>query len=147
MKPNPRSRARRLAMQGLYEWQMSGNTIDSIISQYAVDEQMRNVDEAYFRELSNGVVEHAGELDEKISAYISRPYNEIDPVEKAVLRLGTYELQHKPEVPYRVVINEAVELAKTFGAEASHKFINGVMDKLAAELRSIEMQAHKHKKN
>lgn len=143
MKPNPRSRARRLAMQSLYEWQMSGNSIDKIISQYAVDEQMRNVDEAYFRELSSGVVEHAEELDRTITAYITRPYNEIDPVEKAVLRLGTFELKFKPEVPYRVVINEAVELAKTFGAEASHKFINGVMDKLAAELRGIEMQAHK----
>ena len=143
MKPNPRSRARRLAMQGLYEWQMSGNTIDRIIGQYAVDQQMRNVDETYFRELSNGVVEHAAELDKAISTHISRSYDEIDPVEKAVLRLGAFELQYRPEVPYRVVINEAVELAKTFGAEASHKFINGVMDKLAADLRNIEVQAHK----
>ena len=132
-------------MQSLYEWQMSGNTIDKIISQYAVDQQMRNVDEAYFRELSNGVVEHSDELDQSITAYITRTYDEIDPVEKAVLRLGAFELKFKPEVPYRVIINEAVELAKTFGAEASHKFINGVMDKLAAELRGIEMQAHKQK--
>lgn len=132
-------------MQGLYEWQMSGNSIDRIISQYVVDQQMRNVDEAYFRGLSHGVAEHAEELDTKISAHISRAYDDIDPVEKAVLRLGAYELQFKPEIPYRVVINEAVELAKTFGAEASHKFVNGVMDKLAAELRSIEMQAHKQK--
>ncbi|MFO8024990.1 transcription antitermination factor NusB [Thiohalophilus sp.] len=145
MKPNPRSRARRLAMQSLYEWQMSGNTIDRIISQYAVDEQMRNVDEAYFRELSNGVAEHSEQLDQSITAYITRPYDEIDPVEKAVLRLGAFELSFKPEVPYRVIINEAVELTKTFGAEASHKFINSVMDKLAAELRGIEMQAHKRK--
>ena len=145
MKPNPRSRARRLAMQGLYEWQMSGNTIERIIGQYAVDQQMRNVDEAYFRELSTNVVKHVDELDQIISKYISRPYDEIDPVEKAVLRLGACELQYKPDVPYRVVINEAVELAKTFGAEASHKFINGVMDKLAGELRNIEMQAHKNK--
>lgn len=143
MKPNPRSRARRLAMQGLYEWQMSGNTIERIIGQYVVDQQMRNVDEAYFRELSNGVVEHTAELDKAISSHISRSYDEIDPVEKAVLRLGAFELQYQPEVPYRVVINEAVELAKTFGAEASHKFINGVMDKLAADLRSVEVQAHK----
>ena len=143
MKPNPRSRARRLAMQGLYEWQMSGNTIDRIIGQYAVDQQMRNVDETYFRELSNGVVEHVADLDKAISTHISRSYDEIDPVEKAVLRLGAFELQYRPEVPYRVVINEAVELAKTFGAEASHKFINGVMDKLAADLRNIEVQAHK----
>jgi len=112
-----------------------------------VDQQMRNVDEAYFRELSHAVVEHAEELDTKISRYISRAYEEIDPVEKAVLRLGAYELQFKPEIPYRVVINEAVELAKTFGAEASHKFVNGVMDKLAAELRGIEMQAHKSGKS
>ncbi|MDY6979688.1 MAG: transcription antitermination factor NusB [Pseudomonadota bacterium] len=147
MKPNPRSRARRLAMQSLYEWQLSGNTIDKIISQYAVDEQIRNVDEAYFRELSNGVAGHSDELDQSITAYITRPYDEIDPVEKAVLRLGAFELKFRPEIPYRVIINEAVELAKTFGAEASHKFINSVMDKLAAELRGIEMQAHKHKKS
>ncbi len=147
MKPSSRSRARRLAMQGLYEWQMSGNTIDKIISQYAVDEQMRNVDEAYFRELSNGVIEQVDELDRSITSYINRSYDEIDPVEKAVLRLGAYELKYKPEVPYRVVINEAVELAKIFGAEASHKFINGVMDKLAAELRGVEMHAHKSTKS
>ena len=98
MKPNPRSRARRLAMQGLYEWQMSGNTIDRIIGQYAVDQQMRNVDETYFRELSNGVVEHAAELDKAISTPISRSYDELDPVEKAVLRLGGCEVQWRGEV-------------------------------------------------
>jgi len=147
MKSSSRSRARGLAMQSLYVWQMSGNTIDKIIGQYLVDQQMRNVDEAYFQELSTGVVENVADLDEKIAVYINRAYDETDPVEKAVLRLGAYELQHKPEVPYRVIINEAVELAKTFGADASHKFVNGVMDKLAAELRGVEMQAHKHKKN
>ena len=145
MKPSSRSRARRLAMQGLYEWQMSGNTVDRIIGQYVVDQQMRNVDEAYFRELINEVAKQYEALDEKIAAYVDRPYDEIDPVEKAVLRIGAYELLHRVDIPYRVVINEAVELAKTFGADMSHKFVNGVMDKLAAELRSIEMQAHKRK--
>ncbi len=145
MKPSSRSRARRLAMQGLYEWQMSGNTVDRIISRYVVDQQMRNVDEAYFRELINGVAEHCEQLDEKISVYIDRAYEDIDPVEKAILRIGTYELMQRLDIPYRVVINEALELTKTFGAELSHKFINGVLDKLAAELRSVEMQAHKRK--
>jgi len=146
MKPSTRSRARRLAMQGLYEWEMSGNTVDKIIGQYVVDQQMRNVDEAYFRELMQGVAKHHEQLDEKISAYVNRAYEEIDPVEKAVLRIGAYELMQRQDTPYRVVINEAVELAKTFGAELSHKFINGVMDKLAAELRSVEMKAHKKNK-
>jgi len=146
MKPSSRSRARRLAMQGLYEWQMSGNTVDKIIGQYVVDQQMRNVDEAYFRELMQGVAKDHEQLDEKISAYVDRAYEEIDPVEKAVLRIGAYELMQRPDIPYRVVINEAVELAKTFGAELSHKFINGVMDKLAMELRSVEMKAHKKNK-
>jgi N utilization substance protein B len=146
MKPSSRSRARRLAMQGLYEWEMSGNTVDKIIGQYVVDQQMRNVDEAYFRELMQGVAKYHEQLDEKISAYVDRAYGEIDPVEKAVLRVGAYELMQRPDTPYRVVINEAVELAKTFGAELSHKFINGVMDKLATELRSVEMKAHKKNK-
>lgn len=145
MKPATRSRARRLAMQGLYEWQMSGNQVERIAAQYVVEKDMRNLDEAYFRELLTQAVAHAAEMDQQIAAHIDRKYEEIDPVEKAILRLGAYELAHRLDIPYKVVINEAVELAKTFGADQSHKFINGVMDKLAAELRKVEVIAHKQR--
>ena len=140
-KPNPRSRARRLALQGLYEWQLSGNAPAEIETRYLIEKQGTRLDVAYFRELMKEVPKHVAELDEYIAPLLSRPFDEVDPVEKSVLRLGAYELAYHPEIPYRVVINEAVELAKTFGAEQGHRFINGIMDRLAASLREVEVRA------
>ncbi|HEB55026.1 MAG TPA: transcription antitermination factor NusB [Gammaproteobacteria bacterium] len=142
MKLNSRTRARRLAMQGIYEWQMSNNNIGDIETQLLIDSGSRNLDLKLFRELLLNVAKESDELDKHISEYIDRPMAEIDPVESAILRLGAYELLRRPAVPYRVVINEAVELAKTFGAEAGHKYVNGVMDKLAAKLRKPEVAGH-----
>jgi len=141
MKTSSRTRARRLALQGLYEWQVSDNKPAEIETQYLIEKETGNVDVGYFRELIRKIPLHCDELDSHIAPLISRPLNEVDLVELAVLRLGTYELVFHPEIPYRVVINEAVELAKMFGADQGHRFVNGIMDRLAASLRSVEVQA------
>ena len=145
MKVNPRTRARRLALQGLYEWQVSGNAPAAIEKQYLVEKELNNVDIPYFRELLAEVPKHIEELDAAIAPLLSRKLEEVDPVEQAVLRLGAYELIHQPDIPYRVVINEAVELAKMFGAEQGHRFVNGIMDRLAASLRSTEVGASRNR--
>jgi N utilization substance protein B len=142
MKTSSRTRARRLAMQGLYEWQVSDNKPSEIETQYLIEKETDKVDIAYFRELISKVPLHCEELDGHIAPLISRPLEEVDLVELAVLRLGTYELLYHPEIPYRVVINESVELAKMFGADQGHRFVNGIMDRLAASLRTVEVQAH-----
>ena len=134
-----RSRARRMAMQGLYEWQVGGNTPLDIYKTYLNEHDLKKVDEDYFKELMMDVPKHQAELDELIEPHLSRPINEIDPIEISILRLACYEFVHRTDVPYRVVINESVELAKTFGAEAGHKFINGILDKVASEVRSMEV--------
>ncbi|MCG6885967.1 MAG: transcription antitermination factor NusB [Proteobacteria bacterium] len=141
MKINARTRARRLAVQGLYEWQVSGNAPGDIEKQYLVEKELHNVDIPYFRELLIQVPKHQAALDEAIAPLLSRKMAEVDPVEQAVLRVGVYELVHHPDIPYRVVINESVELAKLFGAEQGHRFVNGIMDRLAASLRSTEVAA------
>jgi len=145
MKLSSRTQARRLAMQGIYEWQMSSNNIGEIETRLLVDKKAKNIDLKLFRELLHNVPKETDQLDDFIAEYVDRPMDEIDPVESAILRLGAYELAKRPDVPYRVVINEAVELAKTFGAEAGHKYVNSVMDKLAAKLRKLEVAAHSKK--
>jgi transcription antitermination protein NusB len=140
MKTSTRTRARRLALQGLYEWQVSDNKPAEIETQYLIEKETGNVDVSYFRELIRKIPIHCEELDSHIAPLISRPLHEVDLVELAVLRLGTYELVFHPEIPYRVVINEAVELAKMFGADQGHRFVNGIMDRLAASLRSLEVK-------
>ena len=141
MKTSSRTRARRLAMQGLYEWQVSDNKPSEIETQYLIEKETDRVDVAYFRELISRIPLHCEELDSHIAPLISRPLTEVDPVELAVLRLGTYELLYHSEIPYRVVINESVELTKMFGADQGHRFVNGIMDRLAASLRTVEVQA------
>ena len=141
MKISPRTRARRLAMQGLYEWQVAQNSAKDIETQFLIEKETKNVDTAYFRELLSKVVTHVDELDDYIKPLLDRSLEEVDPVECAILRLGAYELAKRPDVPYKVVINEAVELAKVFGADQGHKFINGIMDKMAARLRLEEISS------
>ena len=138
-----RSRARRYAIQALYEWQVSGNSPKDIEQQFLIEHQTRKFDRPYFNELLNGVCDEVEALDEEISPLADRPYKEIDIVEKAILRLGCYELKNRMDIPYRVIINEAIELTKTFGADQAHKFINGTMDKLAENLRKVEVAAKK----
>jgi N utilization substance protein B len=136
-----RSRARRLAMQGLYEWQMSDNAPSTILKTCLAEQNIKNVDTDYLQELLLTIPRKQSQLDSTFQSYLDRPVEEIDPIELAILRLATYELLFRIDVPYRVVINEAIELAKTFGAEAGHKFVNGILDKVATEVRKTELAA------
>lgn len=139
MKPKARRLARELALQAVYSWQMSNNPVAQIELSIATSNDMAKVDMEYFLELLRSVVKDCAELDKKIKPYLGRLPEELDPVEKAILRLATYELVARLDVPYKVVINEAIELAKTFGAEESHKFVNGVLDKAIKTLRKDEL--------
>jgi len=136
-----RSKARQLALQALYQWQLASQNIKDIVQQFKDDEAPNSYEEEYFIDLMYGVPTHLNELDKALAPYLDRAVLSVDPVERAALRLGAYELVHHPEVPYRVVINEAVELTKVFGAEDGHKYINGVLDKLAKKLRSAEVKS------
>lgn len=141
-----RSRARRLAMQGLYEWQMSDNAPREILEIYRAEHDLKNADIDYFQLLLLEVPAHVEEVDQAITPHLSRPIKEVDPIELAIVRLATYELLYRPDIPYRVIINEAVELAKTFGAEAGHKFVNGILDKVAAATRTAEVKHQRRPK-
>jgi N utilization substance protein B len=138
-----RSRARRTAMQGLYEWQVAGNDPLDVYHTYKTEHDLKKVDEEYFRELMLGVPKNLQQLDAAINLHLDRSINEIDPVELAILRLACYELMFRPDVPYRVVLNESIELAKTFGGEAGHKFVNGILDKVALDVRPMEVKQKK----
>nr|WP_238474433.1 transcription antitermination factor NusB [Pseudomonas cavernae] len=138
-----RRQARSLAMQALYQWQMAGQSLNEIEAQFRVDNDFTQVDGAYFREILHGVPANKSEIDDAILPCLDRPLEDLDPVELAILRLSTYELLKRVDVPYRVVINEGIELAKVFGATDGHKFVNGVLDKLAPRLRDAEVRGAK----
>ena len=139
-----RSRARHFAMQAVYQWQMAGNSVHVIEAEFHVDNDMSKVDVDYFHELLHGVVLQQLSIDESYAQYLSsKKFDELDPVTLSLLRVSVYELMNRIDVPYRVVINESINLAKKFGAADSHKFINGVLDKVAADLRTVEVQAKK----
>lgn len=135
MKPSARRRARECAVQAIYSWQISHNDILDIEASFIAEQDMDGVDMSYFRELISGVVVNSNELDSMITPYISRSLLELGEIEHAILRISTYELAKRHDVPYKVVINEGIELAKVFGADDSHKFVNGVLDKVAPTLR------------
>ena len=138
-----RSNARRKAMQALYQWSISGNDLTELEAQFNTEQDMSKVDTEYFRTLLHEIPAQVNSLDDMLSPHISRDDETVDPVEQAILRISAYELKTRLDVPYRVVIDEAINLARTFGAEQSHKFINGVLDKLAKELRQLEIQNQK----
>ncbi|MEM7249868.1 MAG: transcription antitermination factor NusB [Pseudomonadota bacterium] len=133
--PQARRRARRAALQALYQWQMTSDESREIIRQFLDEPKMSRADIEYFKALVYGVTQAATELDQQFEDTLDRPLAQIDPIEHAILRIGTFELLERIEVPLRVVINEGVELAKTFGGEQSHRYINGILDKLATKLR------------
>ena len=141
-----RTLARRAAVQGLYQWQVSGRELRDVEALLLGDSDLpeelgadlRDMDIGYFRELLRGVAGRVSELDAALAPFLDRPMSGVDPVEKAILRLAAFELAQRAEIPYRVVINESVELAKLFGAEQSHRFVNGVLDRLAAQVRAVE---------
>ena len=136
-----RHRARELAVQGIYQWRMSGGDHLEIEKTTRAEKSLGRFDIELFSQLLRGVVDHNQALVEVISPHLERDINELSPIEFSVLLLGAFELTRHPEVPYRVVINEAVELAKTFGGTDGHKFVNGVLDKLAAQVRAVEIAA------
>lgn len=136
-----RSRARRRALQAIYAWQMSGSNVRAVIEQFRHEQDMQVADLEYFEDLVRGVEAHRAELDAGLAPFLDREIEQVDPIERATLRLGAYELKHRADVPYRVVLNEAVELAKRFGAEHGHTYVNGVLDKLAREWRAAEAAA------
>ncbi len=138
-----RSRARHYAMQAIYQWQMANNTLNIIEAEFHSDNDMSKVDVDYFHELFHGVAAQKSELDEIFKPYLKTvSLDKLDPVTAALLRMSSYEMLKRIDVPYRVVINESVNLAKKFGAEDSHKFINGVLDKVAAQVRQAEVEEY-----
>lgn len=133
-RPSPRRRARECAVQALYSFQISQNPVETVELSFVTDQDMKGVDMPYFRKLFRQTVENIPSVDSTMASYLDRSADELDPIEKAILRLAVYELKYELDVPYKVVINEAIEVAKTFGAEDSHKYINGVLDKIAPAL-------------
>lgn len=138
--PTARRNARRYALQALYQWQLAGAEMQTIEAEFLHRHIDKPLDMQYFKELIHGVMDQQDSLDKEIQLYLGRHFNEIDPVELAVLRLSTYELLHRIDVPYRVVINEALELTKKFGSIEGHKFVNGVLDRIARKHRQLEMK-------
>ena len=138
MKPSPRRKARELAVQAIYSWQLSQNSITEIEGNFLTDNSARRFDIPYFQQLLRGVTASVSMIDEAISPHVDRPLDDVDHVEKAILRVAIYELNDCKDVPYRVVINEAIELAKAFAADDSHKFVNGVLDKAVKLIRPEE---------
>jgi N utilization substance protein B len=135
---SPRHRARELALQGIYQWRVTGEDGGRIENQIQAEKNLGRYDKGLFSRLLRGTLDHHAEIEALIGPHLDRPLGDLSPVEFGVLLLGTFELAQQPEVPYRVVINEAVELAKTFGGTDGHKYVNGVLDKLAAQLRERE---------
>lgn len=137
---NPRNRrwARRLCLQALYQWEITHQDVNAIETQFLQDENIERVDLEYFKELLQGVVEQLELIQSYVKRYIDRAIGSIDPIELNILRIAVYELLKRPDVPYKVVVNEALELGKTFGATDGYKFINGILDKAAREIRRDE---------
>jgi transcription antitermination protein NusB len=136
-----RRRSRELALQGLYQWRVAGGTVEVIEAQLQETKEFLKTDAEYLSVLLRGVLANSAELEKQIQPYLDRPFKELSPVEIAILLLSTHELASRPEMPYRAVINEAVELAKTYGGTDGHKYVNGVLDKLAGKLRTNEINA------
>ena len=135
-----RRKARHYAVQALYQWAISGGSIAAIETQFQEDFDFHGVDLEYFRAVLYGVPATVGELEERMIPYLDIPLERLGPVERAVLRIATWELRERPDVPWRVVIDEAIALTRKFGATDAHRFVNGVLDKVARELRGAEIQ-------
>lgn len=139
--PVARSRARRRALQAVYAMQLSGSDVRSIIGQFAHEQAHEEADLEYFEDLVRGVAAHRAELDASLQPYLDRGIEDVDAIERAMLRIAAYELQHRLDVPYRVIIDEALRTTKRFGSEHGHTYVNGVLDKAAADWRAVEVQA------
>ncbi len=136
--PVLRSRARRRALQAIYAWQISGGNAQSVLSQFAHEQAREIADLAYFEALVHGVLDHRKDLDAALTPHLDRAVDEVDAIERAALRVAAFELLYRVDVPYRVVINEAIESVKRFGSEHGHTYVNGVLDRAAVEWRKVE---------
>ncbi|MDO8891564.1 MAG: transcription antitermination factor NusB [Sulfurimicrobium sp.] len=142
MKKN-RRKARELAVQGLYQRQLTGDPVEIIEAQLREHEDFEKIDGAHFSAILHGAINEVTNLESRLRPCLDRPIEDLSPVERAVLMVATYEFAHHVEIPYRVVINEAIELAKCFGGSDGYKYVNGVLDKLAASERAVEVGASK----
>jgi transcription antitermination protein NusB len=133
-----RSIARKVAMQALYQWQMTDHDANDLSRQFIESEEFSGADREYFEDLVKSCIKEKAQINAAITPFIDRPFEQLDPVEAALLMIGIYELRSRRDVPYRVVINEAVDLAKRFGATDAHKYVNAVLDRAAKELRTAE---------
>jgi N utilization substance protein B len=136
-----RTNARKAAVQALYQWQMAGADLSEIERQFIEEERLKDAQKSYFVEVFYGVPKNLTAIDLALSEFVDRPVDMVDPVERAILRIGVYELLHRLDMPYRVIINEAINLAKYFGADGSHKYVNGILDKVAQQERADEIKA------
>jgi len=140
-KFEPRRRARRRALQALYQWQITRQDVSGIIDQFQEEQDFTNVDQDLFLHLLEGVATNYSGLDESLAPFLDRPLVQLDVMELLILRMGSFELQNNPEIPLAVLLDEAIDLAKRFGAEQSHNFINAVLDKAAGEWRKEERKS------
>ncbi len=140
-----KTNARRCVVQALYQWQMTGKNLSGIEMDFLEAERLKGAQKSYFREIFYGVPKQLEAIDAALSVFVDREVEKVDPVERAILRLSVYELINYLETPYRVIINEGVNLAKDFGAEGSYKYVNGVLDKVAQKIRAVEIKAKKSK--
>ena len=139
--PVLRGRARRRALQAIYAWQVAGGDARQVIAQFAHEQAREIADLEYFEDLVRGVIGRVAGLDDALAPYLDREIAQVDPIERAALRIAAYELLHRPDVPYRVVINEAIDSTKRFGSEHGHTYVNGVLDRAAAAWRAPEAGA------
>jgi N utilization substance protein B len=142
-----RRNARSFALQALYQWELAGQPVNEIEAQFRVDNDMRDTDIKLFSELLHGIAGSKSDLDKSYNDFLDRQLEELDPIELSVLRIGAFELSQRIEVPYRVAINESVELAKKFGATDSHRYVNGILDKLAQRVRMDEIREKRQGKS
>jgi transcription antitermination protein NusB len=136
-----KTNARKCAVQAIYQWQMSGEDLLAIENYFLEEDHLKGAQKSYFLEIFRGVPGQLERIDDAMSAFVDRAVERIDPVERAVLRIGVYELLNRLDTPYKVIINESVNLAKIFGAEGSHKYVNGILDKVAQTQRTLEIAA------
>jgi N utilization substance protein B len=147
MKVSPRRRSREFAMQGIYQWIYTGHSAAEVLKNLAELDDFERADRDFLAAELRGTIGEAEDLRGRIEPFADRKWEEVSPIEKAILLLGAWELVHNPEIPYRVTINEAIELGKRFGGTDGHKYVNGVLDKLAAAVRPEEVSENRRKKN
>ena len=139
---NGKRRARKLAVQSLYQWLMSGAELTEIEAQFRVANNMEKVDTDYFCRILYGVPAHLPQLEDAFKPLLDRPIESLNPIELTVLRISAFELFHCPEIPYRVILDESVSLARAFGSQDGHRYVNGVLHNLASSVRSVEISLH-----